>query len=66
MAWRYRCGGTRENSPDVPEFNHSFVRPASEEGLVNLPKISFEAMIYAVGRGENVEEFVGGVQRKLE
>ncbi|MES0824239.1 glycosyltransferase family A protein [Ruegeria sp. SCP11] len=66
VAWRYRCGGNRENSPDVPEFSHSFVRPASEEGLVNLHKISFEAMIYVVGHGENLEELVGGVQRKLE
>ncbi len=65
VAWRYHCGGTDHSDIAVPNVDHRLLLPANEDGLLRLHPVPFNAMIYVVGHGENIQEAKGRLPYKL-
>lgn len=65
VAWRYRCGGFDHQNVTMPEVDHRLVLPANEDGLMHLHPVPFNALVYVVGHGENIQEQKGRLPYKI-
>ena len=64
VAWRYRFDPDHPNPPEIPGFDHRLIRPANEDGLMQLHHVPFNAVVYVVGHGENLQKVKGRLHLK--
>lgn len=64
VAWRFRCNGQEPDPCVLPDIRHRHIRLANDEGLMQLNPVPFNAMIYVIGHGENIQEAKGRLHFK--
>ncbi len=65
VAWRYRCGDKDQANIIMPEIDHRLILPANQDGLMRLHPVPFNAMVYVVGHGENIQQTKGRLPYKI-